>query len=328
VSATEAILYLAITLVGICFSALFSGMETGIYTINRVRLSVRAGRKEAAALRLSKEIQHSNRLLATLLVGNNLANYAGSYGIAAILATLGYGEWAVVALNAIVLTPMLFVFGETLPKDLFRTHTDVWTYRLIRFLVFLRRVFTFTLLVPLVQGVGALASRALGEAGQTPVAARQRMSQLIREGVGAGVLSEAQMTLADRALAMRHRRLAGEMVPWRHVVKLPLDASPSEREALIRRINYTRLPVVDRRGEVAGVLSTIDAVVDRDKPTRDLMYEPFRLPTNLPVASALKEMRAAKRNMAIAFNPATGRTVGIVTLKDLVEPLTGELAAW
>ncbi len=71
---TTLIAYGTLSLIGIVLSAVFSGLETGIYTINRVRLIVRASRNDRRAVRLQDEIEHPNRLLTTLLLGNNIAN--------------------------------------------------------------------------------------------------------------------------------------------------------------------------------------------------------------------------------------------------------------
>lgn len=324
----ELILAGLLTLAGITMSALCSGIETGTYTVNRVRLAVRAGRGERSAQRLSRELQHPERVLTTILIGNNIANYAGSFGLAAIIGSMHLPEWQAVALNALVLTPVLFVFGETLPKDLFRTHTDQWTYRLTPLLVGMRRLFTLAGLLPLVERFGRLVTRVAGGGDRMPVAARERMSQLIQEGAGAGALSEVQATLADRALALRELTVAGEMIPWSDVRTIRVDASPAEREAMIRRLPHTRLPVVNARGEVVGILNTLDACLDRERPTERLMYPPYTLPANARITQALRAIRAARRNMAIVLDPRTSRPVGIVTLKDLVEPVIGELGAW
>lgn len=326
---TEVIPLALMALIGLVFSAFFSGTETGVYTLNRIRLARRAARGEREARILRNEMAHPNRLLGTLLLGNNIANYVGSLGIAALLDAAGYRDWSAIIINALVLTPVLFVFGETLPKDLFRTNTDRWTYHAAPALIVLRWLFTGTLLLPLVLGVGRVVGRLLRIDSSRPLAARQRISQLIKEGVGAGMLSEGQVALADRALRMRTLCVEDEMVPWSRVVRIAIDMTPADRAALLRRTNLTRLPVVDASGAVMGVMSTLDAVLDPERSTRELMYERNDLPADLAVVTALRTMRERQRKFAIVTDPRNPALVrGIVTLKDLVEPLTGELAAW
>jgi putative hemolysin len=175
--------YILIMLAGLVMSALYSGLETGLYTINRVRLMVRASHHEKSAVRLRNLINNPNHMLATLLLGNNIANYAGSFGIAAILDYHDVGPGIAIFINAGILIPLLFVFGETLPKDLFRTHTDRWSYAFSGLLVLTSRLLTVVGLVPIVRLFGTLIRRLVGADATAAVTARQRMSQLIKEGV-------------------------------------------------------------------------------------------------------------------------------------------------
>ncbi len=319
--------YGALCLIGIVLSAVYSGLETGIYTINRVRLIVRSGKDERRAVRLQNEIDHPNRLLTTLLLGNNIANYAGTFGMAAILTRLQYSEIQVVVMNAAILVPLLFVFGETLPKDLFRTYTDRWSYWWSGFLLVSRRAFTWIGLGPIVQGFGMVVARVVGGDPALAPTARQRISQLIKEGIGAGVLSESQTALVDRALSIRDRTVAGEMIPWDDVATISSEVDPRSRLEHLQ-LNHTRLPVVDNSQKVCGVLCLLDALLQPNEPTRKLMTEAMTLSPNTSVQAALGMMRSRRQPLAIVLDTSTNRPLGLVTFKDLVEPITGELSAW
>ena len=320
--------YFGAALVAILLSALFSGLETGIYTLNRVRLAVRAAHGDRAAVRIRREIEHPNRTLSMLLIGTNTASYLASFSLAEILHGFGFDDWTLIAISALVLAPLLFVFAETLPKDLFRTHTDRWTYSLSGVLVVTRWVFVAVGLLPLVHGTGRLVTRLFGASPEGAVSARQYISQLIKEGAGTGVLSESQTTLADRALAIRNRTVGTEMIHWHAVVTVPVKADRAARNATMRRHEFTRMPVVDRAGRVVGILSMLDALLDPNRSTTDMMTEPLFFGVGTPLRDALQVMRLKRQAMAIAVDAQGGRPRGIVTLKDLVEPITGELEAW
>ena len=109
--------------------AFFAGVETGAYSISRLRLAVRAERGDRRARLLVDELRVPNRWLATLLIGNVLMGDLSSHAIGHLLDGAGFGTLAAMALNAVVLLPLLVVFGETLPKELFRVHCDAWTLR-------------------------------------------------------------------------------------------------------------------------------------------------------------------------------------------------------
>ncbi len=317
-----------LALVGLGLTALFAGLETGLYTLNPVRLTVRAAHGDPSAIRLRQELASQNRMLSTLLILTNAGSYLCSYALAALLHGAGLKDWAVIGWEAVILTPLLFVFAETLPKDLFRTHTDRWSYALSPVPVASRWLLMVTGLLPVVHGVGDLASRLLGGSREGAASARQRVSQLIKEGVEVGVLSQSQTALADRALAMRDHTVGAEMVPWEEVGTIPLDAPPAVRRTLIERDNFTRLPVVDAEGRVVGVLARLDALLEPEESTRALMRPSTMLVPSTRVWDALRIMRRERRPLAIVADRPDDPPLGLVTLKDLVEPLTGELAAW
>lgn len=312
---------------GVFASAVFSGMETGLYTLNRVRLTVRAARGQRPALRLRRELDRQSRTLSTLLIGTNAASYVLSYAIARLLHGFAFDGWPLIFIEALAVTPVLFVFAETLPKDLFRTHADNWMYTLSPVLVAAKWVFRLVGLLPVVQLVAMLVARMLGAGSPDAVTARQRISHLIKEGVGTGVLTESQTALADRALAMRSRTIETEMIPWNRVATVHRDAQRPQRETLIRQRNFTRMPVVDDTGKPVGILSSLDALLEPDRPTAELMIDPLTFKARTPVRDALRSMRESRRKMAVVV-AENGRPRGLVTLKDLVEPVTGELGAW
>lgn len=318
--------WLILCFAALLMSALFSGLETGVYTLNRVGLAVRVGRGERRAILLDRELAHPQRLLATLLVGNNIANYLGGLGIAEILDGRQFGPLASVALNAAVLLPATFLLGETLPKDLFRTHTDRWTYRFAAYLRAWRVALTAVPFVPVIAALGRAATRLVGADERSAlVEPRQRISQLVREGVSAGVLSEKQTTLAERALTLRGRTVSGEMTPWSKVALIGLDLAGETRAAKLRNAGSSRLPVVDGAGRVVGVLTALDAILEPGLSTASLMAKPMVLPPETSALSALRSMRSTRTRLAVVADPKSGRPLGVVAIKDLVEPLTGQL---
>ena len=326
-STAEVIVAGGLAIGAVIVSAIFSGMETGVYTLNRVRLTVRSAHGDRRAARLRHELGHQNRTLSILLIGTNAASYLVSYAVARLLHGWALNDWTLILLEAVALTPLLFIFAETLPKDLFRTHADYWMYTLSSVLVISKWTFRLCGLLPIVQFAALLVARMLGTSSPDAVSARQRISHLVKEGVSTGVLSESQTTLVDRALAMRSRTIESEMIPWNRVATVHRDAERPQRETLIRHRNFTRMPVVDDQGRVVGILSSLDALLAPDEPTAALMSEPVTFSGRAPVRDALRTMRLARRKMAVVTS-MEGSPRGLVTLKDLVETVTGELGAW
>lgn len=329
-TATEAMLWLLLACVGFAGSALCSGLETGLYRVNRVRLAVRAAATppDARALQLQHELERPDRLLASLLIGNNLFNYFGTVGVTALLGALGLGEIGVIILSAVVITPLLLIFAESLPKEVFRLSSDRLTPRLTPFLVWSRRLYTGVGALPLVVGFGRWASRLVGADPSATVSdsPRERVAALLQESAGEGSITTAQSTLADRALRMGRLTVGEEMVAWRRVRTVPAGL---DRERLMERLAsmpFARAPVVDRRGRVVGVLRHADLWLSPDEPIESLIREPARLDGSEPLRAALLQTVESPARCAIIQR---GRIpIGFATPKDLVEPLTGELPAW
>ena len=318
---------LALLVAGLAACALCSGVETGLYTINRVRLAVRVGLGDRGALLIREELLRPNRMLATVLVGNNFAHYAQSAGATIFLETLEWSPTQMAIANAVVLTPVVFLVGELLPKDLYRAHTDRLTYATVWWVRFLRFVFTLVPLVPLVRGTGELVLWMLGVRPQDAATQRDRVGTLIREGAGSGVLGEEQLAVVDRALGMRGRPIIDHAVPWRKVVTVRMDADRGLRERTLREHAFSRFPVTSADGQVLGVLHALDVLIDPARPTSGLMRPALSLPPDAAVADAITAMRKARSTLAV-IRGADGRPQGIVALRDLVQPIAGRLSGW
>ena len=324
----EITIFILIFVFGVVLSALCSGLEIGAYTINRVRLAVRSGKGQRRAMRLKFELDHPERMLITLLVLNNIANYLGSLGIAGVLKTGGVGPWSAVAINSVILVPILFVLAETLPKDLFRTFTDHWTYHFAWFMRYGRIMLTAIGVLPLIRLVVLLFTRMLGDSAARTRSARQRVLSLMQEGAGSGVLSPVQVDLVDRALLLRECPVRSEMIRWREVRTIPLLADQATRERILRACDFARLPVVERGGRIAGIMHAMDAAVHPERSTHELIRPAVFLEPDTPALEALRLMRAERAQLAIVQTSGSSSPLGVVAIKDLVEPLIGEVHDW
>ncbi len=320
----EYILWWVIALVGFGGSFFFSGVETGYYSISPVRLALRASNEgDARARRLRRLAERPQPTLATLLIGNNVANYLAMLGLTALLENAGYSEAAMIVLNVLVITPLVLVFCESLPKELFRRSADRVMYPLAGQIDLFRRVLTVLGIIPALLIFTRLVGRMVGAAPEPALTHREEITQLLREGAHAGALSEAQRDLMDRAMALQNARVAQEMTPWRAVHVVPADWDRPRLLRMLVRSTAEYFPVVDGRGRVIGVLRQIDAYLTPRATPLTLKQDVLRIDPAEPVGEALRRLRAAEASVAIVERE--GRPVGLVTTKDLVEPLVGEL---
>lgn len=329
----EVLIWIGIMLLGFAGSALYSGLETGSYQLNRIRLQVARDRSLPGAATLDRLVHKPATLLSVLLIGNNLANYMGTAAVTRFFEASGLGQWAQIAINTAVLTPLLLIFGEILPKDLFARHADRLMYRFAKGLEVSRWLFTWTGLVPVVQGVGNLGIRLFGQQDSVDMThPRRRFGALVKEGAGYGVLSLEQTALTDRVLAMSSRKVAQEVVPWRSVHTVRVEDPLQRLRELGHRTGRSRYPVMEA-GQVVGVVHLMDALAPRNsKPEgpetiRSIMKPATRIDPKTTVRQGLATMQQRHVGLAIVGDES-GLPMGIVTVKDLVETITGELTAW
>lgn len=325
------LIWIVLMLIGFIGSAMYSGLETGSYSLNRIRLQIYNHEKITRAISLKHLIERSTTLLSTLLIGNNIANYLGTASLAVILQRFALEDWQAILLNTAVVTPILFVFGETLPKDLFAAHADRWMYRLSWVLVWSKRVFTLLGIVPLIAGFTWIVMTLLGQSGQvTTFHPRRQVETLVREGVGYGLLTDDQSAMVQRILALSQQNVKEDMTPWRQVEKIRLQDDSGLLWKLADRSRHSRFPVMDSSNKIVGVVNVMDALVHDpdDTPSISTLMQPLvTVTTSMTTRAALDKLRHESAHLAVVMDRAE-RPVGVVTVKDLVEPITGELSSW
>ena len=330
-STTQLIIWYGLIAVGLIGSALFSGLETGVYSLNRVRLHLLAHQGEHGARAMARMLAKPGAMLAALLVSNNICNNLAASAMAVVFEAYEFSQWQIIGLSLLIVTPMLFVFAETLPKDLFAAHADKMVYPFARPMAGIQRLLTWVGVLPLLSAISNGVMWLLGERGQVmPFHPRLLVTALVKEGVGHGLLSDEQSAIVDRVLALAHRTVADDMVPWDEVETVSLNATPFELRELANSTSRSRFPVVDDAGKLVGVISLYDVLrykVEACPPVADLLHQPQRLPAATPHRVALNTLRRAKVAIAIVTDDRE-QPLGVITMKDLVQPITGELSSW
>ncbi len=319
-------LYIAIALGGMLLAGLASGLETGIYCLSRVRLFVRAARGDARAATLERELRRPERLISTTLLVQAAGGWIGGLGIASGLEVMGFSTLNAAFVELAMLTPLLFIVGDVMPKELFRTNADRWLPLFARPLALLRVGCTWVGILPVLNWLAKSIAKVTGASKEVaPIDARQRVFALLHEDSES--LTEQQMGIAERVFTMRGVTIGAEMVPWKQVATLSVATSSFDRLTLLRRTPFGRLPAVDAQGSVLGVVSALDVLLHPAATTASLLRDAPVLAPNTPALTALTAMRQSRVPLAIVAERAD-KPLGIVTIKDLVEPLVGDLAAW
>lgn len=303
-------------LIGLSLSAFFSGSETGLYRVSRTRLVLDGLSGSRAAQGMIWLLNHPAIFVATTLVGNNIANYLTSLAVVWAVASLFGSGSSAELLGPIMMTPVLFVFGELLPKYLFY-HAP---YRLLRATRPLLLLAT-TLLAPVSLLLGLLGSGLQKLTGQTPfrlrlAMARGELDQVLRDGHEAGILAAGQRALAQNLFDVGHRSAISFGVPSDRlaVVDQPVDPAAARQQA--RRHNHP-IVLVRKRGEIIGFLRYADLTIDDPKVK---LRPVIRGKTSDRHLGVLLRLYDAGSDVAVLLDEK-GQMRCVVTRRQLLNPL-------
>jgi len=312
---------LALAAVGLFHSGLFSGSETGFYRATRLRLVLDALGGSFVARGLLGLVNHPSMFIATTLVGNNMANYLTSLAIVLGMRVL-VGDVAAAELAApLVLAPVLFVYGELLPKHLF-LHAPNRLLRRVGPLLLVFVVLFFPVSV-LLWGLNKVFEWLSGESPERVRAAlaRRELRRVLEEGHEVGILYPAQRGLAQGIFAVAERPVADFITPIAQLPRARSDMTKQEVLRLARRYRLSVVPVeqAGRQAELIGYLRVIDlGLSDSDEPGPLRPLIEIRRDTSH--VAALMQMQSGQESLARVVS-AEGRTLGIVTAEQLREPL-------
>lgn len=317
---------LALLLVCVVASAVCSGGETGLYSLSRARVETGVGAaRQRSAVIIRRLLRDETGLLVTLLVANNAVHQTAAHLCETLVESYAVPvAWREVVV-ALLLSPPLFLFGELLPKDLFRRRPHALV-GLVAPGIAAVKVLLWPLTAPL-RWLTLVSSRALGQDAEelVRVQGREAVMQLLRERQGARHAGVESM--AHNVLDLRSRRVDRVMVPWRRVEVLGAEVSTQEARRRLGASVYTRLPVLDARGAVRGYVHQLEVLAAGTDVALERLLRPLlALDPATPLDRALALMRQAGQRTALV-GPAHA-PLGLVTLKDLVEEISGELDRW
>jgi CBS domain containing-hemolysin-like protein len=276
-------------------------------------------------------------LLFTSLVGTNIANYMAPFCLTIVFAhTLNIAQQAerermAELYTTLILTPTVFIFGEIVPKNIFHLNADAlmrrvarfiqWTYYACRVtgLLFIQRTIT--------RAVVGILRRDQGALGAMP--ARAEVYHMLRESAAEGTLTVAQSSMVERIHRLNTIRLRDVMVPQKAVVMAEHDQTRADLEPRLARTRYSRMPVYkSSRKSVIGIVHILDILnAEPNTEMKSLARTTCRINGDANVFEALGILQTEYGRMAIVVNDA-GDCIGIATIKDLVEEIVGELAAF
>ena len=315
----------------IAASGAYSGAETGGYLLNRIRLRARARRyDDRRARRLKRVLADAHLFVFTVLIGNNIANYLVSRSVTRIYLQndlprhsgflFGFLPWNAETAAALTLLLPVFLFGEIIPKNIFRRHADAlmyssaWWLDLSRWL-FLPASVCFKLLFHLFTG-GRGRSAALSGFSLS----LQGLREYFVGDPQRPVLSEHQHGMIDNLVSMHQTPVQEIMQPVAAMALIPEQATVQAAIEMMRERNVDEVAVF--RGSVrniTGFVTLFDLMDPGLKPSGSVkprLRKMIRISAGLALTRAFRRLRQREQSIALVTD-RTSRTVGLLRLRDL-----------
>lgn len=310
---------MVLTVAGLLLSAFFSGSETGFYRVTRVRLASDAKSGKLIAKALYWLVSRSSLVVATVLIGNNLANYLASLGLTLLAQQLFLESGQMETILPILMTPVLFIYGELLPKYL----CYQVPYRLLRvgapFMLLFTLLFApISIFVMLLEWAWQKLVRSQSTQAVSSLE-RQELQRVLVEGQEAGVVLPIQRELAQNLFTFGVRPIRQFTTPLRGI---PLANREATRQELLDLAQATGSSLIGVRAE--GTSKLIGCV-----QVGDLLTMTEATPRIVPIDTAsttessiqvLTRLQGNRRPLAQLVD-ANGRVIGIVTRERLASLL-------
>ncbi len=309
-----------ILIVCLVVSFTFSGIESGVLSVNRVRLRHNARRGEEAAQKLDRLLMRIDRLMTTVVLITNGANVVAITVLYMQFTDL-LGPLGAVAVLAVALP--VFVFGlEFLPKAIFRR----FPYRT---LVIFARILTVAdwLLAPLVKP-GMLLARPFLRAGREiesgHIVSVEDLKRTMAQSEASGQRTTAERKLIEHIVDFRPLRAGDLMLPLDQVPQIGPDTLVADLLREASRLEASRFLIVESDGSVSGIVRVIDLLLDgvRTGRVQSAMRRVVTVASGERAMEALQRLRAARLPLAVVLGPDL-RPVGELTSEHLVRRLLG-----
>jgi CBS domain containing-hemolysin-like protein len=309
----------------VLLSGFFSGAEIALFSLGeaRVRTLVDEGRRGARALAELKA--NPEKLLATILIGNNIVNI-GAASLATALALDWFGSQGVAYATG-AMTLLVLIFGEITPKGLASANAATFGLTVAPVIHFLSRIL-FPIVLPLEALTRWFVRRSRRDGVPTITEGEIReMTEIAHEK---GAIDEHERQIIERAFWLDETRAWDIMTPRVEIFAWPASRPLGEIAAELPTVRYSRIPVYrESVDEIVGVLYTRDAYQallsgQRDVQLGELAREPLFVPGSVPLTRLLSDFQTRRVHLGIVMDEYGG-TDGLVTLEDILEELVGEI---
>ena len=306
-------------------SSFFSATETAYSSINKIKLKNMASAGSRKAQKALELADGYDRLLSTILVGNNVVNIlASSLATVLFVQNLGFGD-AGVSLSTAVMTIVILIFGEISPKSIAKETPEKFAMAVAGVIGFIQTLLTpINFLFSLWKKLLSMMFKVENDDSMT----QEELLTIVEEAQNEGDLEAHESDLICAAIEFNDLDVKDILTPRVDVIAVDVTDSLDEIELMFRNNNFSRLPVYENSiDNIVGVIHEKDFynlyynhMGTFKSITQTLLYTS----PHVKISSLLKQLQSSKTHMAVVLDEYGG-TAGIITLEDILEELVGEI---
>ncbi len=306
----------------ILMSSYFSASETAFFSMNKIRIKNMATAGDKRAELVLKLAEDYDKLLSSILIGNNIVNIASS-SIATVLFVNWLGNSGI-SISTAVMTVVVLMFGEITPKSLAKNSPEtfaLFSAPILRVVNIILSPLNFIFL--LWQKLVYLIVKPPEDRGVT----EEELLTMVEEAAEDGEIDSHESELIRNAIEFNDIEVMDIHTNRVDVVAVDVESTYAELEEAFEENGYSRLPVyAESIDNIIGILNQKDFTKEDEKDfnIRQVMNKPVFVVPSMKISQLLMHLQKEKSHMAVVIDEYGG-TVGIVTLEDILEELVGEI---
>lgn len=313
-------------LILLILSGFFSGSETALLALDKLRVRFLQQKQRPGADKLAALLDNPDRLLSGILVGNNLVNIAASV-IATGLCVSYFGEGGEL-LTVLILTPILLIFSEVCPKTYAAQYPEKMSFLVLNPIRFV--VWSLAPVIFVVSSISRLMTSFIRRKdAETLSVSEDEIKAMIEVGEESGVVAAEQRQMLNGIFDLSETRVRDIMIPRTEVTGVDVSANFQEVLAIVRQTRHSRFPVFSEDLDtIIGVIHSKDILgymgQTEQFSLKELCRKPYYVPESKRIGVLLQSFRKRREHLAIVVDEYGGME-GIVTLEDVVEEIVGDI---
>ncbi len=317
-----AIVLIVVLFILLIFSAFFSASETAFTSLSQVRIKSLSQTRKSAKLVLTMS-ENYNKLLSTLLIGNNIVNIA-SASIATIVFTFWFGDLGV-TLSTVIMTVAVLIFGEITPKSIAKERPEEFAMFSVRILYVFQIIFTPLNLI--FDGWKKLVNKIFRLDKKRPTMTEEEFSIIVEDITGEGVLAETEAEIIQNTIKFDETKVEKVMTKAEDITSVCITDSMKSIKKIFVESNYSRVPVYDEtKRDIIGILYRADfyEMLLNGKSDISLIFKPVLFTDSESAISDLFET-LQDQQVPQAIVKDGEEIKGLISMEDILEELVGEI---